>query len=90
MKPTPVDAVPLQVPKLHDDAKSRLHYVLPVTATVSAETNVATEVPSTSLPGLKPRELPAMSGAGMYGSLSFNTMHSTDTNINDINRRTAV
>lgn len=25
--------------------------------------------------GLKPRELPAMSGAGMYGSLSFNTMH---------------
>lgn len=25
---------------------------------------------------LKPRELPAMSGAGLYGSISFNTMHS--------------
>ncbi|CAH1374833.1 hypothetical protein MTP99_016184 [Tenebrio molitor] len=25
---------------------------------------------------LKPRELPAMSGAGIYGSISFNTMHS--------------
>lgn len=91
VKPSPVDAMPLAaVPKLHEDAKSRLHYVLPVTAAVSAETSGAPEVPSTSLPGLKPRELPAMSGAGMYGSLSFNTMHSTDTNINDINRRSAV
>lgn len=64
-------------------ASSRLHYVLPA-ATVNAET---TEVPAAGpvreLPGLKPRELPAMSGAGMYGSLSFNTMHQ-DTGLRDI------
>lgn len=67
----------------------RLHYVLPVTASVSAETTTSaiTAAPGTvtrELPGLKPRELPAMSGAGMYGALSFNTMHSSDTSINDI------
>ncbi|CAH0555424.1 unnamed protein product [Brassicogethes aeneus] len=28
---------------------------------------------------LIPRELPAMSGAGLYGSISFNTMHNADT-----------
>lgn len=28
---------------------------------------------------LKSRELPAMSGAGLYGSLSFNTMHTADS-----------
>lgn len=98
VKPTPVDGPgpALVVPKLHattaaDDSKSssRLHYVLPVTAAaVSAETSGAPEVPSTSLPGLKPRELPAMSGAGMYGSLSFNTMHSSDSaSIKDISGR---
>lgn len=95
VKPTPVDGGPLAMPKLHattttDDGKSsRLHYVLPVTAAaVSAETSGAPEVPSTSLPGLKPRELPAMSGAGMYGSLSFNTMHSSDSaSISDISGR---
>lgn len=27
---------------------------------------------------LKSRELPAMSGAGLYGSISFNTMHKAD------------
>lgn len=27
---------------------------------------------------LKSRELPAMSGAGLYGSISFNTMHESD------------
>lgn len=73
----------------------RLHYVLPVTASVSAETNSITVASTTSpeqsvsreLPGLKPRELPAMSGAGIYGALSFNTMHSSDTSIKDINSR---
>lgn len=35
--------------------------------------------------GLKPRELPAMSGAGIYGSISFNTMHhTTDSSFNRI------
>lgn len=63
----------------------RLHYVLPVAASVSAETTNAITAPgSRDLPGMKPRELPAMSGAGMYGALSFNTMHSSDTSINDI------
>lgn len=67
----------------------RLHYVLPVAASVSAETTTSaiTAAPGNvtrDLPGLKPRELPAMSGAGMYGALSFNTMHSSDTSINDI------
>uniref|UniRef100_A0A2M3ZFI8 Mitoferrin n=1 Tax=Anopheles braziliensis TaxID=58242 RepID=A0A2M3ZFI8_9DIPT len=42
--------------------------------------------------GLIPRggpELPAMSGAGIYGAMSYNTMHSNDTNpLGDI-RRTA-
>ncbi|RZB38831.1 Mito carr domain containing protein [Asbolus verrucosus] len=28
---------------------------------------------------IKPRELPAMSGAGIYGSISFNTMHTADS-----------
>lgn len=28
----------------------------------------------------KHRELPSMSGAGLYGSISFNTMHKADTN----------
>jgi len=69
-----------------DTAASRLHYVLPA-ATVNAETTeVPVAVPVKELPGLKPRELPAMSGAGMYGSLSFNTMHQ-DTGIREIGGR---
>ncbi|XP_035784027.1 mitoferrin-like [Anopheles albimanus] len=40
--------------------------------------------------GLIPRggpELPAMSGAGIYGAMSYNTMHSNDTNpLSDIRR----
>lgn len=32
--------------------------------------------------GLKARELPAMSGAGLYGAISFNTMHKAETNLN--------
>lgn len=30
---------------------------------------------------LKPRELPAMSGAGMYNALSMNTIHTTDSTV---------
>lgn len=36
---------------------------------------------------LKPRELPAMSGAGIYGSISFNTMHTTDSSFNRIKEK---
>ncbi|XP_017772776.1 PREDICTED: mitoferrin-1 [Nicrophorus vespilloides] len=39
--------------------------------------------PSTEKINLKAREIPAMSGAGLYGSLSFNTMHtSADSSFN--------
>lgn len=31
---------------------------------------------------LKTRELPAVSGAGLYGAISFNTMHKADSNLN--------
>lgn len=50
--------------------------------TVLAETE---QLPVTSTPrveekiNVKPRELPVMSGAGLYGSISFNTMHTTDS-----------
>lgn len=36
---------------------------------------VASEPPAT----MKPRELPAMSGAGMYGAMQYNTIHSVDS-----------
>uniref|UniRef100_A0A182JC87 Mitoferrin n=2 Tax=Anopheles atroparvus TaxID=41427 RepID=A0A182JC87_ANOAO len=45
---------------------------------------------SSSAGGLIPRgspELPAMSGAGIYGAMSYNTMHSNDTNhLTDVRR----
>lgn len=31
---------------------------------------------------LKPRESPAVSGSGLYGAISFNTMHKADTSLN--------
>lgn len=43
--------------------------------------------PSTEKIALKPRELPAMSGAGIYGSISFNTMHTTDSSFNRIKEK---
>lgn len=51
-----------------------LRYVLPVSA-ASAEASSAS-----SRDGGR-RELPAMSGAGIYGAMSYNTMHSNDANI---------
>uniref|UniRef100_A0A336MJ81 CSON001943 protein n=1 Tax=Culicoides sonorensis TaxID=179676 RepID=A0A336MJ81_CULSO len=80
---------PKDVVTLGTSGVERLTYVLPVTASVSAETTssaitAASGTVARELPGMKPRELPAMSGAGMYGALSFNTMHSSDTSINDI------
>lgn len=78
---TAVDKVRLE------EAKLGLRYVLPTT---SAETNFDAEsttttissVPPSSPPtnvreptSIIPRELPSMSGAGVYASLSLNTMH---------------
>lgn len=67
---------------------SDLRYVLPVSA-ASAEASssassliVRTGASSTggsSSPDCGRRELPAMSGAGIYGAMSFNTMHSSNT-----------
>lgn len=58
---------------------SSLRYVLPTTS-VSTEAEMPAAIRETT--SLKPRELPAMSSAGMYGALSFNTKHNeTETNI---------
>lgn len=60
------------------------------TGSVLAEEEKATDAaaPTTSTKNesvtemitLKPREIPAMSGAGVYGSMSYNTMHKPDSN----------
>lgn len=50
------------------------------TAVRAEEDNIVS--PSSETIGLKPRELPAMSGAGIYGSISFNTMHTADSSFN--------
>lgn len=60
------------------------------TGSVHAEEEKPTEGPVktdvvSDVRNIKPIELPAMSGAGLYGSLSYNTMHKTDTNFK--NRR---
>ncbi|XP_053676952.1 mitoferrin [Anopheles nili] len=51
---------------------------------------VAGEKASGAAGGLMPRggpELPALSGAGIYGAMSYNTMHSNDTNhLTDVRR----
>lgn len=55
-----------------------LRYVLPTTS-VSADTDIATTIRSGdgTTSTVVPRELPSMSGAGIYSSaLSLNTMHS--------------
>uniref|UniRef100_A0A1Q3FF42 Putative mitochondrial fad carrier protein n=2 Tax=Culex tarsalis TaxID=7177 RepID=A0A1Q3FF42_CULTA len=67
---------------------SDLRYVLPVSA-ASAEASSsasslivrtgASSAGGSSSPDCGRRELPAMSGAGIYGAMSFNTMHSSNT-----------
>lgn len=39
---------------------------------------------------VKVRELPSMSGAGLYGSLTFNTMHTSDTNFHNRSKGTVL
>lgn len=67
--------------------------VVPATSTVFAEdgdkkmtTSTGTQPPPVSCEKLniKPREIPAMSGAGIYGALSYNTMHTQDPTLLDI------
>lgn len=87
MSPTPkkVMASAADRGRLDDAGKIGLHYVLPTT---SAETNFdavdnddATATTPAAPPPVReptsiiPRELPSMSGAGVYASLSLNTMH---------------
>ncbi|XP_059621024.1 mitoferrin isoform X1 [Phlebotomus argentipes] len=52
-------------------------YVLPV---VSSDVEIGGS-------GLKPRELPAMSGAGMYGALNLNTLHSDSSTTRQFDQR---
>lgn len=71
---------------------SDLRYVLPVSA-ASAEASASSLLVRGSGSGSSSsgsgdrdggrRELPAMSGAGIYGAMSYNTMHSNDANITD-------
>ncbi|KAJ8964861.1 hypothetical protein NQ314_004580 [Rhamnusium bicolor] len=56
--------------------------IVPTPGTVLAEekeikSDTVSEIHSEKY-NLKSRELPAMSGAGLYGSISFNTMHKAD------------
>lgn len=55
--------------------EQKLAYVLP--SSVSADGGREQNVPANNS-SMKPRELPAMSSAGNYGALSYNTIH-TDT-----------
>lgn len=58
--------------------------IVPAPGTVLAEEKESKLEPSLSSEvhsekyNLVSRELPAMSGAGLYGSISFNTMHKAD------------
>uniref|UniRef100_A0A1L8E0X7 Putative mitochondrial solute carrier protein n=1 Tax=Nyssomyia neivai TaxID=330878 RepID=A0A1L8E0X7_9DIPT len=52
-------------------------YVLPV---VNSDVEIAGG-------GIKPRELPAMSGAGMYGALNLNTLHSDSSATRQFDQR---
>ncbi|XP_055611332.1 mitoferrin [Uranotaenia lowii] len=69
-----------------DDKKlPDLRYVLPVSsasAEASASSLIVRSGPTSgsSDRDCGRRELPAMSGAGIYGSMSYNTMHSNDAN----------
>lgn len=64
-----------------DDNKiPKLHYVLPSTSVSAAETTSAvSNSPPQPATYLKPRELPAMSGNGLFSAVSFNTMHNEKT-----------
>ncbi|XP_055533491.1 mitoferrin [Wyeomyia smithii] len=77
------------VPKtelIKDEKKlSDLRYVLPVSAAsaeASASSLIVRNGPSSGAERESGgrRELPAMSGAGIYGAMSYNTMHSNDAN----------
>lgn len=58
-----------------DETKLGLRYVLPTTSVSAADTDIAATIRSDG-GTLVPRELPSMSGAGIYTALSLNTMHS--------------
>lgn len=84
--PSPKEVVAISVEKLRSGVVNNseeqtigLRYALPNTIlSADASTDIPTSIRDTST--LKPRELPAMSGAGMYGAINMNTMHS-DNNV---------
>lgn len=59
-----------------DETKLGLRYVLPTTSVSAADTDIATTIRTVDGTTIVPRELPSMSGAGIYTALSLNTMHS--------------
>lgn len=90
--PSPKEVVSLSVEKLRsgvvnnsEETTIGLRYALPNTiVSADASTDIPTSIRDTST--LKTRELPAMSGAGMYGAINMNTMHS-DNNVSFDRRR---
>lgn len=90
--PSPKEVVSLSVEKLRsgvvntsEETAIGLRYALPNTiVSADASTDIPTSIRDTST--LKTRELPAMSGAGMYGAINMNTMHS-DNNVSFDRRR---
>lgn len=85
---TPKDVISAAAEKVRlDDASGKigLRYVLPTTsASSTADVNFDDELPSTTNntplreptpTTMMPRELPSMSGAGVYSALSLNTIH---------------
>lgn len=59
-----------------DETKLGLRYVLPTTSVSAADTDIATTIRGGDAATIVPRELPSMSGAGIYTALSLNTLHS--------------
>lgn len=84
----PKDVIAGEKNRLDDSNKLGLRYVLPATSVSAADSNSATtsataaaaDIPaSVRESSILPRELPAMSGAGVYTALSLNTRHTETT-----------
>lgn len=88
----PKDVIAAEKIRQDDSSKLGLRYVLPATRVSAADSNsattttttaaaTATDIPATirETSSILPRELPAMSGAGVYTALSLNTRHTETT-----------
>lgn len=71
--------------KQHEDQQDALSFTIPETIEPSwppGSSDAKSKIEFNEKLALKPRELPAMSGAGYYGTMSFNTIHTKETNNN--------